>query len=564
MRLATNASWVAMLAKVIFRPTRLVGSAPLAGGVALAALLALNGCRPRETPVQTGDQNQVLHRSIGPEVSDLDPQLATQANDYSVLSALFEGLVDEDPVDLHPVPGVAQSWDLSQEGLTYTFHLRPEARWSNGDPVTAGDFIASWHRMLLPSLGAENATQLYVIAGAEAFNRGAGKFAAVGLAAPDPHTLVVRLAHPTASFLARLNQPAWWPVHLPTLARYGAAAERGHPWALPGRLIGNGPFVLSAWQPGQEIVVTASPTFWNAAHLRLRAIHFHLIDALDAEELAFRAGQLHLTEALPPGKVDSYRREAPNRLRIDPLLGTYYLRVNVQRPGLDDVRVRRALWLAVDRAALVAKVLRGGQQPATTFTPPGLTGYTPPPGPGFDPTAARRLLAAAGHAGGAGLREFGLLYSSSEVNREIAEALQEMWRRELGVRVRLENRDVKSLLAARRIGAYDLLRSSWIADYEDPATFLDPMRSADGNNATGWSNSAYDTAVAAASRTLDPIVRTAFFAQAERLLVAEAPIIPLYHYTHVFLLAPSVRGWHPTLLDHHPYAAVSLTPESGS
>jgi oligopeptide transport system substrate-binding protein len=560
MRLATNDRWVAMFAEVFVRRTRLGGLAPFAGGVALAALLALSGCRPRETPVETGDRNQVLHRSIGPEVSDLDPQLATQANDYSVLSALFEGLVDEDPVDLHPVPGVAQHWEIAPDGLTWTFHLRPDARWSNGDPVTAQDFIASWRRILLPSLGAENATQLYVIAGAEAFNRAAAGFASVGLGAPDPHTLVVRLEHPTASFLARLTQPAWWPVHLPTLSHWGAATERGHPWALPGRLIGNGPFVLSAWQPGQEIVVTASPTFWNARALRLRAIHFHLIDALDAEELAFRAGQLHLTEALPPGKVDTYRRDAPSRLRIDPLLGTYYLRVNVRRPGLDDVRVRRALWLAVDRAALVAKVLRGGQQPATTFTPPGLAGYAPAPGPGFDPAGARRLLAAAGHAGGAGLREFGLLYSSSEVNRAIAEALQEMWRRELGVHVHLENRDVKSLLAARRIGAYDLLRSSWIADYEDPSTFLDPMRTADGNNATGWSNPAYDAAVAAAARTLEPSARNALFAYAERLLVAEAPILPLYHYTHVFLIAPSVQGWHPTLLDHHPYQAVSLVP----
>jgi oligopeptide transport system substrate-binding protein len=530
--------------------------------VALTVVLALGGCRPRETAVQVGDRTQVLHRSIGPEINDLDPQLATQANDYSVLSALFEGLVDEDPVDLHPVPGVASSWDVSPDGLTYTFHLRPQARWSNGDPVTAGDFIASWRRMLLPSLGAENATQFYVIAGAEAFNRGAGEFASVGLAAPDPHTLAVRLAHPTASFLARLNQPAWWPVHLPTLERAGAATERGHPWALPGRMVGNGPFVLSAWHTGQEIVATASPTFWNAAAIRLREIHFHLIDALDAEELAFRAGQLHLTEALPPGKVDAYRRDAPGRLRIDPLLGTYYLRVNVRRPGLDDVRVRRALWLALDRGALVTKVLRGGQRPATTFTPPGLTGYVPPRGSAFDPAEGRRLLADAGHAGGAGLREFELLYSSSEINREVAEALQEMWRRELGVRIRLQNRDLKTLLAARRIGAYDLLRSSWIADYEDPSSFLDPMRSTDGNNATGWSSPAYDAAVLAASRTVDPGARNALFAQAEHLLVEDAPIIPLYHYTHVFLIAPSVRGWYPTLLDHHPYSAVGLVPGS--
>jgi len=526
----------------------------------LCAVALLGGCRRRETSVQIGDRTQVLHRSIGPDPGDLDPHLATQANDYAVLSALFEGLVDEDPVDLHPVPGVARRWDISPEGLTYTFHLRPDARWSNGEPVTAADFVASWRRMLSPSLGAENASLLYILAGAESFNRGTGDFGSVGVAAPDPHTLRVRLEHPAPDFLSMLNQPAWWPVHLPTLQRFGAATERGHPWALPGRLVGNGPFVLTAWRPAQEIVVTASPTYWDAAHVRLRAIHFHLIDALDAEERAFRAGQLHLTEALPPGKVETYRAEAPQFLRIDPLLGTYYYRVNVRRPGLDDPRVRRALALAIDRSALVARILRGGQQVATTFTPPGLSGYAPAPGQSFDPAAARSLLAAAGHADGAGLPEFELLYNTSEAHREIAEAVQEMWRRELGVRIRLVNQDLKSTLAARRTGNYDLLRSSWIADYQDPSAFLDTMRSDSGNNDTGWSNPDYDAAIFAASRTLDPAARDALYAKAENLLLQESPIIPLYHYTHVFLIAPSVRGWYPTLLDHHPYRAVSLKP----
>lgn len=526
-------------------------------GALLAAGLVLAGCS-KGTNVRTGDAGQVLHRGIGPDLADLDPHMATQTSYYTVLSALLEGLVAEDPQDLHPVPGVAQRWDVSPDGLTYTFYLRGDARWSNGEAVTAQDFIDSWKRVLTPSLGAANASQLYVIQGAEAFNRGEADFSQVGLRTQDARTLTVQLEHPAPWFLSALSGPAWLPVPVATIRKYGGIADRGNAWATPERWVGNGPFGLTSWHHGQEIVVTRSETYWDEARVRLKEIHFHAFDSIDAEERAFRTEQLHVTETIPSDKVDTYRKNSPELLRIDPLLGTYFLRINVRKAGLNDARVRLALSLAVDRAAIVEKVLRGGQTPALTFTPAGLSGYAPDDALQTNLERARKLLTDAGYPGGAGLPAFELLYNTSENHRVIAESLQEMWRRDLGITVNLTNQDLKSTEGARAAGTFDLLRSSLIADYADPSAFLDAFRSDSSNNFTGWKNGDYDNLLFSAARTADVPSRNALFARAEAILLADAPIIPLYHYTHVYLIRKSVQGWYPTLLDHHPYKGVWL------
>ena len=529
-----------------------------AAAFVVAGCAALGACVRSATNVSEGNRAQILHRSIGVDLADLDPQLMTDASYYTVLSSLLEGLVAEDPVDLHPVPGVAESWEVSPEGLRYTFHLRADARWSNGEPVTAGDFVGSWRRILSPELSAAAASQLYLIQGAEAFNQRDGDFSDVGVHAPDPRTLVVTLEHPAPWFLSLLSGPPWMPVPLSTIARHGSLTERGNGWAVPGSWVGNGPFVLKEWRRGQQITVTRSATYWDSGRVRLREIDFHAFDSIDSEERAFRSGQLHITESLPPAKIDAYRKEAPGLLRIDPLLGTYFVRINIRKPGLDDPRVRRALALAVDRVSIAEKVLRGGQTPAYAFTPGGLGGYSPEPKQQGTEEEARRLLEQAGHPGGAGLPSLRLLYNNSESHREVAEAVQEMWRRELGIEVRLVNEELKSTEEARRAGDYDLLLSSWIADYEDPSSFLDIWRADSGNNFTNWSNTEFEAALFHAERTPAAAQRNKLYAKAESLLLDEAPIIPLYHYTHVYLIQPSVHGWNPTLLDHHPYKGVWL------
>ncbi|MSU51209.1 MAG: peptide ABC transporter substrate-binding protein [Opitutus sp.] len=527
--------------------------------IGVAGLLIATGCLKRETAVQRGDREQVLHRGMGADPTDLDPHTATNIAEIDLASALFEGLVAEDPVDLHAVPGVASRWEISPDLLTYTFHLRPDARWSDGKPVTAPDFIASWRRVLTPSLAAENAGMLYVVQGAEAFHKGATKdFAQVGVAAPDPRTLRVTLDHPTPYFLSLITHPAWLPVSMSAITSHGDGYTRESAWTRPGRHVSNGPFKLKEWRPNDKVVLEKSPTYWDAARVRLNAIHFYPIDSAESEERTFRTGQLHLTYVLPFGKLDAYRRNSPHLLRADPYLNTYFFRLNVRQAPLNNEKIRRALALAVDRKAIVEKLLRGGQQPATAITPPGLPGYTPPPGSPTDLAAARALLTEAGFPGGKGLPSLEMLHNTSANNRLIAEAVQEMWRRDLGIDVKLVNQEYKVVLAERRAGRYQILLGDWVGDYLDATTFLELWRGDSGNNHTGWASAEYDALLFAAARTADPAARGAQLQRAEALMLAAAPVIPLYYNTHLFLAQPSVKGWHPTLLDHHPYKHVWL------
>jgi len=528
----------------------------------LNVVLLFSACDRRETAVQRGDREQILHRGISPDIGDLDPQLSTVANDYAALHALFEGLVTEDPVNLHPVPGVAESWDISPDGLRYTFHLRANARWSNGARVTADDFVSSYQRMLSPSLGAEYAPLLYIFEQAEAYHKGRlADFNQVGVVARDPRTLQFKLEHPEPAFLSMLTLAPFMPVPLSIIEKNGRYADRANPWTKPGNFVGNGPFTLKNWRLGQRMILVKSPTYWDAKTVRLKAIHLHATESRDAEERAFRSGQLHLTEALPPAKVDAWRDDPAHRLRIDAYLGTEFYRINVNRPFLNDRRVRRALALGINRDAIVTQVLRGGQRPAHAFTPPGTAGYTPAAQLTTDFAAARALLAEAGYPGGKGAPPIELLFNTSESHRAVAEAAQEMWRRELGLDVRLTNQENTSLRATRRSGQFDLLRSVWIGDYVDPLSFLSIWTSDSGNNYTGWKNPLFDQLLFQASRTAEPTARNALFQRAEALLLEDAPLIPIYNYNHIFLIQPSVKGWHPTLLDHHPYKYVYLENE---
>lgn len=525
----------------------------------LLTALTLAGCWSRESPVERGNREQVLHRSLGADVAELDPHIVTGLPEFNVVSALFEGLVGEDPHDLHPVPGVAESWEVSPDLLRYTFHLRADAKWSNGEPVTAQDFLNAYKRVLSPELGADYAAMLYVVQNAEAYHKGSlREFSSVGFATPDSRTFVITLDHPTPYFLTLLSHPVWYPVHLPTVERTGSAYRRGNPWTRPENFVGNGPFTLKEWRPDRVIIVEKNAYYWDAANVRLHAIHFHPSASIDAEERAFRAGQLHITEALPVSKVDAYRRDRPEVLRIDPFLDTYFYRINVTRPVLNEAKVRRALSLAIDRKAIVENITRGGQMPAYSFTPPGTAGYEPPHGAASDPAAARALLAEAGYPEGRGLPTLEILINSSGNHRVIAEAVQEMWRRELGVSTSIINMEQKTLLAARRSLDFQILRSDWAGDYLDPATFLNVFSGNSGNNHTGWSNQEYDALLYQAARTPNQAERYELFSRAETILLRDAPIIPLYYYTTVRLVHPAVHGWYPTLLDRHPYKYVWL------
>ncbi len=519
----------------------------------------LVSCHRPPSNVEKGNRDQILHKGNGQELQDLDPQLVNGVGEYNVISALLESLVSEDPHDLHPVPGVAERWDISPNGKTYTFHLRRNARWSNGDPVTARDFIESYHRILSPGLGADGAYMLHVVRNAEAFNKGAlNDFNQVGFRALDDWTLEIALTNPTPYFLSLLNYDAWFPVHIPTVKKYGPVYERGSYWTKPGRFVGNGPFTLEEWRLNQDIRVKKSPTYWDAARVRLNGIVFHTIDSNNVEERAFRSGQLHITDTVPVNRIDRYRREEPELLRIDPYLGTYFFRVNVTKPILNLRLVRRALGMAIDRQSIVDHVTRGGQLPAYCFTPPDTAGYNCESVFPYDPAAARQALAEAGFPEGSGLPPLEILFNTSENHKIIAEAVQQMWRKQLHIDARLVNQELKVYYDTRREMNYEILRSTWIGDYADPNSFLNLWITNGANNQTGWSNLDYDRLIAEAGQTSDQAARYRAFQQAEAILLQDAPILPVYFYTHAFLIRPVVKGWFPTILDHHPYKYVYL------
>ncbi len=528
---------------------------------ALVGLLVatLAGCAKRETLVERGNREGVFHMSIGSEPSDLDPHTVTGLGDAKLIQALFDPLVSFEPGTLAPVPALAERWEVSADGLTYTFHLRADAKWSDGTALTAQDCVDSWRRILTPTLAADYAYFLYLLRGAEAYHQGrTTDFSTVGAVARDARTLVVTLTHPAPYFLQALLNSCWRPVNVRAIAAVGDPYRRGTPWTRPGRLVSSGPFVLKEWTTQQRVVVEKSPTYYDRDRVRLHAVHFYPTDSIDAEERAYRSGQLHATWSLPLSKVLPAQRDHNPALRIDRNLETYFFRLNVRKSPLTDARVRRALSLAVDRDTIAGKILPGGRAPAPTFVPPLLQGYVPPARQAYDLAAARRLLAEAGHPGGAGLPPIEILYNNSEILRLVAEAIQQMWHRDLGVDVRLVNQEYKSVFASRRAGDYQVLLGSWTADYLDATTFLDLWRSDSGNNHTGWSDPAYEALSDRANTMADPAARAAVLAEAEALVLDAAPIIPIYFNTHVYLLHPAVKGWQPTPTDHSDFRYVWL------
>jgi oligopeptide transport system substrate-binding protein len=496
----------------------------------LALLTFVSGCGSRETPADRAAREGILLIGNGDDIADLDPHVVTGIPEHNIIDGLFEGLVRLDPKDLSPQPGAATHWEVSPDGLTYTFHLRPDGKWSNGDPLTSRDFLLSHKRILTASLAAQYANMLFVVTNAEAyFNGTITNFAEVGFEAPDPLTYRIRLKAPTPYFLGMLGYHySWYPVHIPTVERFGGMTLKGTRWTRPGNLVGNGPFVLKEWRIGRHVLVGRNTNYWDTANIRLNGIRYHPIPSLETEEAAFRAGQLHITYEVPRPKLDWWRANRPSELRIDPYLGVYFYRVNVTRPALSDRRVRRALALAIDRSAIAQVIIRDGSLPAFHMAPPGMRGYTSPSfADGPDPEEARRLLAQAGFPGGAGFPQIQIHFNTQEKHRSIAEAIQEMWRKELNIQATLANTEWKVYLDDQRTLNYDISRSGWIGDYVDPNTFLELWKTSDGNNNTGWSNPEYDR----------------LLARAEKSLLADLPVIPLFFYVKPYLIHPSVRNW---------------------
>ncbi len=526
----------------------------------LLATALLAGCARRDTPVARGDREGVLHVGNGAEIQSLDPHLAGGSVDHNVLSALFEGLVTLDEETLQPRPGAAERWEISADGLTYTFHLRPGAKWSNGDPLTARDFFYSLRRALTPSLGSEYKDALFPIANAEDFAKGRlANFRVVGIRQRDDLILEISLARPAPHFLTVLRANVCFPVHAASIERDGAKFDdRTGKWTRAAPFVSNGPFRLREWKDHQHVIVEKNPHYWDAAQVRLNAIHFYPLESTQTQELSFRAGQLHTTWDVPPAKVEAYRKDSPELIRIEPFFESYFLRFNTRHPVLSDVRLRTALSLAIDREAIARSVLRGGQTPAFALTPPGLGGYTPPPGLNRDLATAKKLLAEAGYPDGQGFPALELTTISSEINQRIAEAIQQMWRRDLGLEIRITQKEFKVLLDAFDTLDYAIARGRWIAEFPDPLTYLNIFTSGNGVNGTGFADPRYDALLARANAERTPAARLAELQRVEAYLLAQMPIAPIYWGSRTTLVAPSVRGWKKSPLGFRNYKDVWL------
>lgn len=529
--------------------------------LALASnLLLLNtGCWKKTTPVAEGNKNQVLYKGGSAEPEDLDPHIVTGMTEYKILVGLFEGLVSMDPKDLSPVPGVAETWDISSDGLIYTFHLNKDAKWSNGDPVTANDFIFSYNRALSKALGAPYASFLYPIANAEAFHKGEiTDFSQVGIKALDDHTLQLSLSKPVPSLLNRLIHSVWYPVHKDSVLKHGPIDKRGSGWTRAGNLVSNGPFKLKSWEISKSVVLERNPNYWDNKTTRLNEIHFLPIENLDTEEHAFRTGQLHITERVPLPKVPYYRNKPNSELLLAPFFSTYAYLFNTTKLPFNDVRVREAVSMAIDRQALVDNVSKKGELVATSFTPPNVLGYKTTTKLDENIEAARRLLAEAGYPNGKGFPQVTMLYNTSEMHKTIAEALQQMLAKNLNIHIELVNQEWKVYLRARKEGDFNMIRFGWAGDYLDPNAFLEVFTSEASNNFARWKNPEFDKLITEASETLNQKQRFAYFDKAENILIDELPVVPLYYWTSAYLVSPSVKGWYPNILDIHPYKYVYL------
>jgi oligopeptide transport system substrate-binding protein len=514
-------------------------------GAALAAALLLASCAKKESAVEAGNRDGILIRGNSSEPESLDPHLVRGAVEWTIVGSLFEGLVVADPDTLEPRGGVAEGWTVSADGLTYTFLLRPGLKWSDGLPLTAEDFVFSARRLLAPRLAATHAeNNLFFVRGARDYQAGrTSDFAQVGVRAPDSRTLVFELERPAPFFPSALM--LFFPVPQRVIEKFGAMDERGNDWIRPGHLVSNGPFRLQAWRPNQAVLLERNPEYWDAAAVRLRGVQFQPIESAAVEEGAFRSGQLHLTSTVPLQKIGVYARDQPDVLKRVDDRGVYFYSLNVAVPPLDDVRVRRALALAIDREALVAKVLKGGQGAAEHFTPPGLGGYVPPARLRYDPAAGRQLLAEAGFPGGRGFPPVELLIDARDLHRVVAEAVQQMWQANLGVTITLRNEETQVLNASKRRMGFQLVRGSWNATtYQDPIYFLGAWKTEALYNESKWSDPGFDAAIER-SWTNDAAVRQAAFAAAEEIFLEQMPAIPLFFSTQVILVHPSVKGWKP-------------------
>ena len=493
----------------------------------------------------------VLNVGNSSEPRDLDPHLCSGGNETRITLNLFEGLVSKDPRDLKILPGVADSWKISKDGMKLNFHLRKTALWTDGRKVTAHDFVYAWKRLLTPATAAEFSSFGFHFKNGREFYEGRIKdISQVGFKALDESNLEIILENPSLYFLALLAQPSLFPISQMAVDKFGTR------WSRPENIITNGPFIVEKWKSNQVMVLKKNVKYWDAKQVKPDQVNVHFISKSDTEEKLFRAGELDVTAQIPIEKIPFWENDKSRVLQKHPYLGTYYYWLNTQKIPLDNKLVRKALNLAVDRTAITHKVTLVKQIAAQFFTPPGTGGFQPKgllPANGAEIKRAQSLLAEAGYPEGKGFPKLELLYNTDEGHRKIAEAIAQMWKVNLGIDVTLVNQEWKVLLDNQNLKNFTILRSAWIADYNDPNSFLEIFQSGHSNNYGGWSNVSYDEKIKQAAKEIDNRKRMELFQAAENILLEELPVVPIYIYTRVYLKKTRLEGWYPNIEDYRPF-----------
>lgn len=577
------------------------------------------------------------------EVESFDPAVVTGQPEGRIIWAVYEGLVKLDPKDRLPIPGMAESWEISEDGLTYTFRLREGAHWTNGDPVTAHDFVYSMRRFLDPLTLAEYAYQAWYLKNAQRYSQAARgvepgdrvevelyepaegalpfargnvlrgellrieedqgvsdevladaeeyvkhrtfvvdvggeeqryrvaseretflsarackqlllDFAQVGVRAIDDLTLEMTLESPTPYWLKLTGFYPLFPVNRRCVETHGP-----HQWTKPENLVTNGPYAIELHRIRDRIRLRKNPEYWDAANVALETIDILAVQSLTTSFNLYETGKVDWITKVTPIIAKELLEADPPRDDFNPApqFGSYFYGFNTTRKPLDDVRVRRALVLALDRTEIIATAC-SVEVAARTFTPPGLPDYEAPECDDTNLDEARRLLAEAGYPDGAGFPKIEILYNFEEQHQTIAELIRKQWRRGLGIDVATRNEEWGTYLSSQRQLKFDVVRRAWIGDYLDPNTMLDLFVTDGGNNNTGWSNAEYDRLIHDASQTVDPEERLALLRRAEEILLSELPVMPIFYYSSRSLVKPHVRGFWNNLPDTHPLWALSI------
>jgi oligopeptide transport system substrate-binding protein len=514
------------------------------------ALLLTQGCGRGTDPSQgpqradaQGYDPRVLRRGNGPEPDTLDPQLARTDGSFNILRDLFEGLTAVGP-DGSAVPAAAASWTVSPDGREYVFKLRTGLRWSNGDAVKAGDYVAGLQRLVDPATASPYAQAIAPVVNAPAIAAGQLPVAALGVSAPDDSTVTIKLHSPAPYLLGLLAQPSASPVHGASLAANGAE------YARPGKLVSNGAFALQDWVLGSHVVLRRNPHYWNDAANKLQQVQFlHIADA-GTELRQYRAGELDATYVVPPQQFRWIKDNLGAELHVSPQLSIYYYGFNLTRPPFkDNPGLRRALSLVIDRHKLTSAITGVGEAPAYGWVPAGVWNYTPQQ---FDYAArpyaeraaeARALYSQAGYSAAKPL-VVELRYNSGDVHNRLAVAVASMWKEALGIQTTLYAEEFRALLQTIQARQEtQVFRSSWVGDYNDAFSFAQLLQSTFGINLTGYASPRYDGLLTEAVTEADPVRRRRLLEEAERVMLADHPVLPLYFYVNKHLVKPWVHGW---------------------